>query len=216
MSLPPVTAGNFLNEMTDRIDANEGHGHRERAFPMESFESHRAYLTNLAAVLLCCDMRSRLCPADLVQETLIVAYFKYDRFRGESNDQFRNWLEGILRRKNSEAMRKFRRTGKSGGGKEISYDAVRSIGMEGDPPDPLNEEEENAMRIFEQLELLREEIRKLPAIDQALIEGKLIDDLTIAEIARQIGLSVTNAYQRFGRARKTLKMRLSARFAEMA
>jgi|GEM_PF-5528431 len=72
------------------------------------------------------------------------------------------------------------------------------------------------MWIFEQLELLREEIRKLPAIDQALIEGKLIDDLTIAEIARQIGLSVTNAYQRFGRARKTLKMRLSARFAEMA
>lgn len=183
-------------------------------FSTDVLESHRTYLKKVAGLLLKPDMKAKLSDSDLVQESMIVAVRNYERFRGKSPEALRNWLEGILRRKYLDAMKKYYRSGKSAINKEISIEAIRTIAGDWDIPEHRVPNEVDDHGNSDMAEQLFAEMSTLPEIDRILIERKAKGDHSIAEIARQLGITPVNAHKRYQRALKKLYDRLSARFEE--
>ncbi|MBI1324468.1 sigma-70 family RNA polymerase sigma factor [bacterium] len=159
-------------------------------------------------------MKAKLSDSDLVQESMIVAVRNYEGFRGKSPEALRNWLEGILRRKYLDAMKKYYRSGKSAINKEISIESIRTIAGDWDIPDRQGSPETERKGNEDLAERLFEEMSKLPEIDRILIERKATGKDSIAEIGRQLGMSPDSAHKRYQRALKKLYDRLSTRFEE--
>jgi RNA polymerase sigma-70 factor (ECF subfamily) len=73
-------------------------------------ESCRAYLMLVANKELDRDLRAKLGPSDLVQETFVTAQRAFERFSGESLDEVLAWLRQILLIKIGEARRHYYRS----------------------------------------------------------------------------------------------------------
>ncbi|HVU89040.1 MAG TPA: sigma-70 family RNA polymerase sigma factor [Pirellulales bacterium] len=71
-------------------------------------ETCRTYLALIAAEELERDLRVKIAPSDLVQETFVVAQREFARFDGNERDALMAWLRGILLNKLQEARRRFR------------------------------------------------------------------------------------------------------------
>src|SRR4051794_40062879 len=72
----------------------------------DRLESYRGYLMYLARARLDDGLRSRLDPADLVQQTLLKAFEKREQFRGGDDGQRLAWLRTILAHTLADAGRR--------------------------------------------------------------------------------------------------------------
>ncbi len=71
-------------------------------------ETCRTYLALIAEEELDRELRRKVAPSDLVQETFVIAQQQFARFNGESRAELLAWLRGILFKKLQEARRRFR------------------------------------------------------------------------------------------------------------
>lgn len=75
-------------------------------------------LINVAQDLIHPAMRSKITPADLVQDAILVAYARSEKLHGKSSQQLRIWLLSVLMNKYKQQRRNIKRHG------EISLDEL--------------------------------------------------------------------------------------------
>lgn len=71
----------------------------------EEFDMYRNYLCFLARTQMPMDLRARLDPSDLVQQSLLQAHQATEQFRGSSHAELMAWLRQILASVVSRALR---------------------------------------------------------------------------------------------------------------
>src|SRR5262245_52253809 len=96
----------------------------------------RQYLLLVANEQLDPDLRDKLGPSDLVQETFLEAQQDFGRFHGHSEQELLAWLRRILLNNLADARRRYRGAGKRDVGREIALaDELRDrLAHEADSP----------------------------------------------------------------------------------
>lgn len=79
------------------------------AAPVPGVERYREYLRLLARLHMDPQLRGKLDPSDVVQETLVKAHRNFDQFRGQTEAELAGWLRRILANSLIDAARKYQR-----------------------------------------------------------------------------------------------------------
>lgn len=96
-------------------------------------EMCRHYLLSVANQELQADVRGKLAPSDLVQETFLEAQRDFGRFRGKSEADLLAWLRRILLHNVANAHRRFRQTDKRQVGREIALPTLLDQNPQAEP-----------------------------------------------------------------------------------
>src|SRR6516165_3694440 len=75
-------------------------------------EDYREYLHLVARLQLGPDLRGKIDPSDLVQQTLLKAHQKQEQFRGENDAQLGAWLRRILGNELADTLRRLNGVGR--------------------------------------------------------------------------------------------------------
>lgn len=172
----------------------------------DTLNAHRTYLLKVAHDLLKPELRPKVSPSDLVQESIVIAIRKFQSFHGSSPQQLRDWLESILRRKYCNLQRVFYRNARHAIRREVSLDAVRSDQPGWEIPDPHEDDRSNDANL--QIAMIRRELRHLTPAENEVFLLRMEQDLPVSEIAVRLGITEACVHKRYQRAIKHLYERL--------
>jgi RNA polymerase sigma-70 factor (ECF subfamily) len=166
-------------------------------------ESFRNYLLLLARARLDGRLRSKMDPADLVQQTLTRALERREQFRGGSDEQRAAWLRTLLAHAMVDALRKHARPEGAERSLELALEqssARLESFLTDDQTSPSGrvEKQERLVRLADLLEALPEDQRRA-------IELKHLQGVALIEVARQMNRSVPAVAGLLQRAMKALR-----------
>jgi RNA polymerase sigma-70 factor (ECF subfamily) len=155
-------------------------------------ERFRHYLLLLARLHLGNQLQAKLDPSDIVQQTLLEAYRKQDRFRGKSEAELAGWLRQMLAYCIADALRAFGRA-KRNASLERSLEVAlenSSSRLEAWIAADQSSPSQRAVR-QEQLLHLAEVLAQLPEDQRRAVELKHLQSYSVAAIAQVLGRSET-------------------------
>ena len=173
--------------------------------------SYSTYLALLSRVQLRRQLRGKVDPADVVQDTLMEAHRQLPNFRGNSAPEFGAWLRQILAGQIALVARRFATKGRN-----VNQERSVSITLDHSHDEmfelaaALSTPSVRASR-REQVGLLNEALTKLPADYRDVIRLRHVEELSFALIAERLGRSEDAVQKLWVRSLAALKRTLGDR-----
>lgn len=152
------------------------------------------YLTILASTGLNHQLRRRVNPSDVVQETMLAAHRDFDAFRGQSQNELLGWLRQILINTLHRNFARHMKAEKRDVRREVSLDAMTNRLEESAcnlaallPSDV--ESPSAAMRANENAVEMADQLSKLPPQYRDVIVYRVLQGLSFEEIAQRMARS---------------------------
>jgi RNA polymerase sigma-70 factor (ECF subfamily) len=177
-----------------------------------ALERFRDYLRLLARLRLPAQLRGKLDPSDVVQQTLLEAHKDREHFRGQTPAERAAWLRQILARNLANAVRDLGRD-KRDVKRERSLEAAVQesasrleawLAAEQSSPSAQAERNEEAVRLAQAL-------AKLPEAQREVVVLRHCQGWSLAEISRHVGRSPSAVAGLLHRGLQQLRARLEER-----
>lgn len=175
------------------------------------FTACRSYLGLLARANVEPWMRAKVDASDLVQQTMLDAHRDFDRFQGQTDQEWLAWLRQILNHNACDAVRHYGTAGKRAAKREIPLQGINrsdsaAVGI--DPP--ADDESPSQMAMHHESELLlAEAMERLPEDYREVIVLRNIQRLPFDAVAEHLGRTRPAAQMLWMRAMQKLKSLLS-------
>ncbi len=167
-------------------------------------ERCRNYLQLIANQEVPSDIRPKVAPSDLVQQSLAEAWQGFETFRGQDESELRRWLRRILLNNVRDTTVAFRGTAKRGGAREIplasegSQDGFgQQLVSDDTSPSGCAAQREDMARLAAKLD-------QMPSQYAEIIRLRNIDCLSFAEIGQRLTLKPDTARKLWERAVRRL------------
>ena len=183
----------------------------DRAARDRLFAACRSYLGLLAQANVGPWLHAKVDASDLVQQTLLDAHRDFDRFHGQTDQEWLAWLRQILNHNACDAARHYGTAGKRAARREVSlggYDNSDSMAPGFDLASPGESPSQLAIHNENEL-LLAEAMDRLPDDYREVIILRNIRRLPFEEVAEQLGRTRPAAQMLWMRAIQKLKSLLT-------
>jgi len=176
----------------------------------ELFLAYRDYLLAIANSAISSDIRPKVAPSDVVQQSLAEACLGFDQFEGMSEDALRGWLRRILLNNVQDATREYRGTAMRDITREVPLagDDSRQVidaNLIADQPSPS----ENAA-LSEEQRLFEMALARMPADYALVIRKRNLEYRSFHDIGEMFSMSADAARKLWERAVKQLAKELKA------
>lgn len=149
------------------------------------FEAARGHLTDLADRELPADVRAKIGPSDVVQETAVDVHRDFADFTGRTREECFAWLREILRHNVVDAIRRYRDALKRAAAREVSLaNASRGVAL----VDGHRLPEGSAIR-REEAAVLKDSMARLPDDYRRVLELRYWRGLSFVAMAPELGRS---------------------------
>ena len=180
-------------------------------FTAQTLDRYRNYLQMLAKAEISPQVRRRVEPSDIVQETLLEAYQKRDQFRGQTDGELAQWLRQILMHNVCDAVRAVHRKKRDIGrertvGNMLHQSTARLASLLAAEQTSPSQKVSNVERILR----VAEAISQLPADQQDAIVLHHLQGKGLAELSKILDRSETAVAGLLYRGLKRLRGMLSA------
>jgi RNA polymerase sigma-70 factor (ECF subfamily) len=157
------------------------------------------YLLLVAEREFVVDLRGRLCPADLVQETLLEAFLDFAHFHGRSVKELLAWLRRILLHNLLNERRRHVRTAKRRLDHEVplAESACRALT---NPAHRPAESPSVHLQAEEKRDEVERALQRLPERQRHVLLLHTLEGLTFAEVGARLHCSAEAARKLWGRA----------------
>lgn len=172
------------------------------------FEAARGHLIDLADRELPADVRAKIGPSDVVQETAVDAHRDFAQFHGRTPEECFAWLRQILRHNLVDAIRHYRDAGKRAAGREVSL-ATGSSQRGGAFVDGQRPPEGSAIR-REEAAVLKDTMARLPDDYRRVLELRYWGGMSFVAMAPEMGRSPDAVRKLWYRALERLQGQLAA------
>lgn len=149
-------------------------------------QSYRDYLLLVANKELPADVRPKVAPSDIVQETFVEAREAFAEFPGIAAHEFRAWLKRILINNTKDAIRHYRVVQKRQVSRELSLEATADAAMGTFPGRPVADPSPSqCARLHEDRVRLTAALERLPESHRQVIELRNFEQLSFVEIGER-------------------------------
>jgi RNA polymerase sigma-70 factor (ECF subfamily) len=168
------------------------------------FEAARGHLLQFAARELPGELRAKVGPSDVVQETAVDVQRDFHQFAGSTPEELFAWLRGILRNNVLDAVRQYRDSQKRNVAREESLSLRPALARSEAVLGLLRTPDESAIRREEEA-ILHHVLARLTPAERQVLELRYWKGLSFVAIASHVGRSPDMVRRLWYRALEALR-----------